>query len=181
MIDGFDVSKIELYSLRSQLGFVPQDCLLFEGSIFDNISVADPEAEAEKVIAASKLACAHDFIMSLPLGYNTQLGEKGSGLSGGQRQRVALARMMLQKPGLVILDEATSALDVDTEQQVVTNLRHALKNTTIIMITHRLSTLIEADQIALMHEGRLDAIGTHDQLMSQAGRYFALYKQQLVG
>ena len=181
LIDGFDVSKIELYSLRSQLGFVPQDCLLFEGTIFDNISVADPEVEAEKVIAASKLACAHEFIMSLPLGYNTQLGEKGSGLSGGQRQRVALARMILQKPGLVILDEATSALDLDTEQQVVTNLRHALHGTTIIMITHRLSTLIEADQIALMHDGRLDSIGTHDQLMSQAGRYFALYKQQLVG
>ena len=124
LIDGFDVSKIELYS--SEVNWVCSSRrLLFEGTIFDNISVADPEVEAEKVIAASKLACAHEFIMSLPLGCNTQLGEKGSGLSGGQRQRVALARMILQKPGLVILDEATSALDLDTEQQVVTNLRHA--------------------------------------------------------
>ena len=181
LIDGYDVSKIELYSLRRQLGFVPQDCLLFEGSIYDNIAVADAEAESDEVIEAAKMACAHEFIMSLPYGYNTPLGEKGSGLSGGQRQRVALARMLLQKPGLVILDEATSALDVDTEQQVVNNLRRKLKGTTVLMITHRLSTLIHADQIVMMHDGRLDSVGTHEQLMSKAGRYYALYQQQLVG
>ena len=181
LIDGYDVSKVELYSLRRQLGFVPQDCLLFEGSIYNNIAVADTEAEADEVIEAAKMACAHDFIMSLPYGYNTPLGEKGSGLSGGQRQRVALARMLLQKPGLVILDEATSALDVDTEQQVVNNLRRKLQGTTVLMITHRLSTLIHADQIVMMHDGRLDSVGTHEQLMSKAGRYYALYQQQLVG
>ena len=181
LIDGYDVAKVELYSLRRQLGFVPQDCLLFEGTIYNNIAVADPEAEAEDVIQAAKLACAHEFIMTLPYGYNTPLGEKGSGLSGGQRQRVALARMLLQKPSLVILDEATSALDVDTEQQVVNNLRRTLKGTTVLMITHRLSTLINADQIVMMHEGRIDSLGTHDELMSKAGRYYALYQQQLVG
>lgn len=180
LIDGYDVSKVELYSLRRQLGFVPQDCLLFEGSIYNNIAVADSEAEADEVIEAAKMACAHEFIMSLPYGYNTSLGEKGAGLSGGQRQRVALARMLLQKPRLVILDEATSALDVDTEQQVVNNLRRTLRGTTILMITHRLSTLIHADQIVMMHDGRLDSVGSHEQLMAKAGRYYALYKQQLV-
>lgn len=119
LIDDLDVSKVELYSLRRQLGFVPQDCLLFEGSIYSNIAVADPEAETESVVHAARLACAHDFIMALPYGYSTPIGEKGAGLSGGQRQRIALARMLLQEPKLMILDEATSALDVDTEQQVV--------------------------------------------------------------
>ena len=180
LIDGYDVGKVELYSLRRQLGFVPQDCLLFEGTIYNNIAVADPEAEADQVIQAAQLACAHDFIMTLPNGYNTFLGEKGSGLSGGQRQRVALARMLLQKPKLVILDEATSALDVDTEQQVVSNLRRVLKDTTVLMITHRLSTLVNADKIVMMHNGRIDSSGTHQELMDLSGRYFAMYQQQLV-
>ena len=179
LLDNLDISKVELYSLRRQLGYVPQDCLLFEGSIYSNIAVADPEAETEDVVQAAKLACAHDFIMTLPYGYSTPLGEKGSGLSGGQRQRVSLARMLLQKPRMIILDEATSALDVDTEQQVVTNLRHALKGRTTIMITHRLSSLKHADQIVMMHQGRIDSVGTHDELMSLSGRYFAMYNQQI--
>jgi ATP-binding cassette subfamily B protein len=181
LVDDFDVSKVELYSLRRQLGFVPQDCLLFEGSIYANIAVADPEAEANDVIEAARLACAHDFIMTLPYGYSTPLGEKGAGLSGGQRQRIALARMLLQNPGLIILDEATSALDVDTEQQVVGNLRRHAKGRTMLMITHRLSTLVQADQIVMMHEGRIDSIGTHAELIAKAGRYYALYQQQLGG
>ena len=181
LIDDLDVGKVELYSLRRQLGFVPQDCLLFEGSIYSNIAVADPEAEASEVIEAAKMACAHEFIMSLPYGYSTPLGEKGAGLSGGQRQRIALARMLLQSPSLIILDEATSALDVDTEQQVVSNLRRHAKGRTMLMITHRLSTLTKADQIVMMHEGRIDSVGTHDELMAKSGRYFALYQQQLGG
>jgi ATP-binding cassette, subfamily B, bacterial HlyB/CyaB len=181
LIDDLDVGKVELYSLRRQLGFVPQDCLLFEGSIYSNIAVADPEAEASEVIEAAKMACAHEFIMGLPYGYSTPLGEKGAGLSGGQRQRIALARMLLQSPSLIILDEATSALDVDTEQQVVSNLRRHAKGRTMLMITHRLSTLTKADQIVMMHEGRIDSVGTHDELMAKSGRYFALYQQQLGG
>jgi ATP-binding cassette, subfamily B, bacterial HlyB/CyaB len=181
LIDDLDVSKVELYSLRRQLGFVPQDCLLFEGSIYSNIAVADPEAETEQVVEAARMACAHEFIMGLPYGYSTPVGEKGTGLSGGQRQRIALARMLLQNPNLMILDEATSALDVDTEQQVVKNLRHHAGGRTLVMITHRLSTLIHADQIVMMHDGRIDSIGSHDELMSQSGRYFALYQQQFGG
>ena len=181
LIDDLDVSKVELYSLRRQLGFVPQDCLLFEGSIYSNIAVADPEAETAQVIQAAQLACAHEFIMNLPYGYSTPVGEKGAGLSGGQRQRIALARMLLQNPDMIILDEATSALDVDTEQQVVSNLRQHAKGRTLLMITHRLSTLIHADQIVMMHEGRVDSIGTHEELMAKAGRYYALYQQQLGG
>ena len=181
LIDDLDVSKVELYSLRRQLGFVPQDCLLFEGSIYSNIAVADPEAETEQVVEAARMACAHEFIMGLPYGYSTPVGEKGTGLSGGQRQRIALARMLLQNPNLMILDEATSALDVDTEQQVVKNLRHHARGRTLVMITHRLSTLIHADQIVMMHDGRIDSIGSHDELMSQSGRYFALYQQQFGG
>ena len=181
LIDDLDVSKVELYSLRRQLGFVPQDCLLFEGSIYSNIAVADPEAETAQVVEAAQLACAHEFIMGLPYGYSTPVGEKGSGLSGGQRQRIALARMLLQNPDMIILDEATSALDVDTEQQVVSNLRQHARGRTLLMITHRLSTLVHADQIVMMHEGRVDSIGTHEELMAKAGRYYALYQQQLGG
>jgi ATP-binding cassette subfamily B protein len=116
--------------------------------------------------------------MDLPYGYSTPVGEKGAGLSGGQRQRIALARMLLENPRMVVLDEATSALDVDTERQVVANLRSYLKGRTLLMITHRLTTLIEADQIVVMHAGRVDESGSHQQLMAQKGRYFALYQSQ---
>ena len=178
LIDELDISKVDLYSLRSQIGFVPQDCLLFEGTIFSNIALGDPQAESSRVIEMAKIACAHEFIMNLPLGYSTPVGEKGSGLSGGQRQRIALARMLMENPRLIVLDEATSALDVNTERQVVRNLREHLQKQTVLMITHRLSTLTEADQIVLMHAGRIDEKGTHQKLMEMKGRYFALYQSQ---
>ena len=178
LIDDFDITKVDLYSLRRQIGFVPQDCMLFEGTVFSNIALGDPEISAEKVVEAAKAACAHEFIMTLPFGYGTPIGEKGSGLSGGQRQRVALARMLLDRPNLVVLDEATSALDVDTEKQVVSNMREEFKDKTMLMITHRLSTVIDADKIIVMHNGKVDSTGSHLELMKQKGRYYALYNSQ---
>lgn len=181
LVDDIDIAKVDLYSFRSQLGYVPQECLLFEGTILSNLTFKDSEIELDEVVAAAKLASAHDFIMSLPYGYSTPVGEKGAGLSGGQRQRIALARMLLQKPRMIILDEATSALDADTELQVVNNIRRHAKGKTILMITHRLSALKAADQIVVMHEGALDSVGTHQELMQRAGRYFVLYQQQFGG
>jgi len=178
LMDNYDITKVDLYSLRQQIGFVPQDCLLFEGTVFSNIALGDPEADTDEVVKAAKVSCAHDFIMTLPYGYGTPIGEKGAGLSGGQRQRIALARMILENPNLVVLDEATSALDVDTERQVVNNLREQFFGRTLLMITHRLSTIIEADQIIVMHAGRVDSVGNHKILMDQKGRYFALYNSQ---
>ena len=178
LVDGYDISKVDLYSLRSQIGFVPQDCMLFEGTVFSNIALSDPQVESDRVVAMARLACAHEFIMGLPYGYSTPVGEKGAGLSGGQRQRIALARMLLENPSLVILDEATSALDVDTERQVVENLRKHFADQTLLMITHRLSTLVDADRIVVLHAGRVDSVGSHADLMAQRGRYYALYQSQ---
>lgn len=178
LIDGIDISKVDLYSLRCQLGYVPQDCMLFEGTVYSNILMGNPDASTEDVISVAKLACAHDFIMDLTQGYNTRIGERGAGVSGGQRQRISLARMFLSKPRLIILDEATSALDADTERQVVQNIRQYFANETVLMITHRLATLQRADMIIVMHSGVVDSIGTHDNLMEAKGRYFALYQSQ---
>ena len=181
LVDDIDISKVDIYSLRSQVGYVPQDCMLFEGSIFSNIVMGNPDASSEDVIQVAQLACAHDFIMGLKQGYNTRIGERGSGVSGGQRQRIALARMFLSSPRLIILDEATSALDADTERQVVANIRRHFVDETVLMITHRLSSLQAADRIVVMHAGTLDSMGTHLELMEMKGRYFALYQSQFAG
>ncbi len=175
LIDGYDISKIELYSLRRQLGIVPQNPLLFDGTIHENIALNNPEATTEAIFAAAKIACAHDFIMDLPHGYNTQVGERGSALSGGQRQRIAIARAVLQNPRLLILDEATSALDYETEQQLCSNLAEKFKDRTVFFITHRLSTIKEADLIIFMAKGIIEEMGTHEELMALKGRYYCLY------
>ncbi|MCG8365750.1 MAG: peptidase domain-containing ABC transporter [Pseudanabaenales cyanobacterium] len=178
LIDKYDISKVELYSLRRQVGIVPQDSLLFEGSIQDNIALTNPEAETDAIIEAAKVANAHDFIMDLPVGYNTRVGERGSSLSGGQRQRIAIARTILQNPRLLILDEATSALDYDTERQVCNNLMVWSQGRTVFFITHRLNTIQGADQILVMDRGAAVEKGTHTELMALKGRYYALYEQQ---
>lgn len=178
LIDGYDISKVELNSLRQQVGIVPQDSLLFEGSIQENIALTCPGASADEIIRAAQVAAAHDFIMELPNGYNTRVGERGASLSGGQRQRIAIARTVLQHPRLLILDEATSALDYDSERRVCLNLAEEFQGRTVFFITHRLSTIRNADTIVLMDKGSPVEIGTHEQLMALRGRYFCLYQQQ---
>lgn len=177
-IDSYDISKVELYSLRRQIGMVLQDTLLFTGSIQENIMLANPDATVEEVIHAAKVAAAHDFIMELPNGYNTVVGERGTGLSGGQRQRIAIARTVLQNPRMLILDEATSALDYNAERQVCNNLAVEFRNRTVFFITHRLNTVINADTIIMMDKGAVVEQGTHEDLMALKGRYYCLFQQQ---
>ncbi|MGF1590061.1 MAG: peptidase domain-containing ABC transporter [Pleurocapsa sp.] len=178
LVDGYDINRVELYSLRRQIGVVPQDTLLFEGSILDNIALTNPDATTEEIIAAAQIAAAHDFIMTLSNGYNTRVGERGSSLSGGQRQRIAIARTILQAPAMMVLDEATSALDFSTEQEVSRNLKEALKGRTVFFITHRLGTIKNADTIVMMDAGSIVERGTHEELMALKGRYCYLYQQQ---
>jgi HlyB family type I secretion system ABC transporter len=178
LIDGYDINKVELYSLRRQIGVVLQDTLLFNGTIQENIALTNPEATSEEIVEAAKIAAAHDFIMNLPAGYNTKVGERGSALSGGQRQRVAIARTVLQDPQLLILDEATSALDYDSERQVCVNLANSFAGRTVFFITHRLSAIKSADVIVMMDQGLVVEKGTHSELMALKGRYYCLYQQQ---
>ena len=178
LIDGYDIHKVELYSLRQQIGIVPQDTLLFEGTVQENIALNCPDASPEEIIQAARIAVAHDFIMELPNGYNTFVGERGAALSGGQRQRIAIARTILQNPNLLILDEATSALDYDSERQVCLNLAEFFRGRTVFFITHRLSTIRNSDVILLMNQGAVVEQGTHEELMALKGRYYCLYQQQ---
>jgi len=178
LIDGYDISKVELYSLRRQIGMVLQDTLLFDGSVQENIALTNPDATPEEIVATAKIACAHDFIMNLPQGYNSRVGERGAALSGGQRQRIAIARTVLQNPRLLVLDEATSALDYHTERQVCLNLAEAFRNRTVFFITHRLATIRNADTILMMDSGTVVEQGTHAELMDLKGRYYCLYQQQ---
>ena len=178
IVDGYDISKVELYSLRRQVGIVPQDTLLFEGTVQENIGLTNPDATTDEIIEAARIAVAHEFIMNLPIGYNSTVGERGSSLSGGQRQRIAIARTILQSPRLLILDEATSALDYDTERQVSLNLAKTFKGRTVLFITHRLSTIRNADLILMMDKGVVVEQGTHEELMAQKGSYYCLYQQQ---
>ena len=157
---------------------MPQDTVLFDGSVEENIALTNPDATTEEIIQAATVAAAHDFIMELPNGYSTTVGERGASLSGGQRQRIAIARTLLSNPRLLVMDEATSALDYDTERQVCDNLRESLKDSSVFFITHRLSTIRRADQIVMMHQGAIVETGTHEELMALKGRYYALYRQQ---
>ena len=178
LIDNYDISKVNMSSLRTQIGIVPQESLLFEGSISDNISLNDSNATTESIIEAAKIACAHDFIMSLPQGYATQVAERGGNLSGGQRQRIAIARTIISNPNILILDEATSALDYITEKKLCENLQSWASSKTVLFITHRLATIQNSDLILMMDKSFLIESGTHQELMSQGKHYYALYSQQ---
>ena len=177
-IDDYDIGKVELSSLRRQIGIVPQDSLLFEGTVAENIALNDPQASTESIIEAAKLACAHDFIMSLNQGYATRLSERGGNLSGGQRQRIAIARTIIANPQLLVMDEATSALDYNTEKQLCLNLQDWAHGRTVLFITHRLSSIKSSDKILVMDNGNLVEHGTHDELINKGERYATLYKQQ---
>jgi len=177
-IDDYDIAKVDLDSLRQQIGIVPQDSMLFDGTIRDNIALNNPEATDEEVIHAARIACAHAFIMEMPNGYGSSVGERGGALSGGQRQRIAIARAILARPRLLILDEATSALDYLTERIVCENLKRELSTDTVFFITHRLATIRNADRILMMENGLLQESGTHAELLARKGLYYALYRQQ---
>lgn len=178
LIDGQDVRDVTIHSLRSQIGLVLQDNILFSDSVKENILMGKPGASDEEVIAAAKAANAHDFIMGLPDGYNTKVGERGVKLSGGQKQRVAIARVFLKNPPILILDEATSALDLESEALIQESLEILAHERTTIIIAHRLSTITHADKILVINHGELIEEGTHEELMQQEGTYYNLFQVQ---
>ena len=177
-IDGTDIRHVTLDSLRNQVGIVPQETILFNGSVYDNILYGRLDATKEEIEAAAKAANAHDFIMELPEGYNTMLGDRGVNISGGQRQRIAIARAILKDPRILILDEATSALDTESERVVQEALNRLMVGRTSIIIAHRLSTIKNADRILVLDKGKLAEDGTHEELMAKNGLYAHLYQIQ---
>lgn len=179
LIDGHDVRHISPQSLRIQLGVVPQECFLFSGTILENITLYRSNFTLEQVTEVAKLAEAHAFIQDMPLGYNTQVGERGTSLSGGQRQRIAIARALLGDPRILVLDEATSSLDTESERRFQQNLQRICRDRTTFIIAHRLSTVRHADCILVLDRGILAEVGTHEQLMALQGIYYHLAQQQL--
>ncbi|MFG1343134.1 type I secretion system permease/ATPase [Xanthobacter autotrophicus] len=178
LVDGVDLAMVDVAWLRRQIGVVLQENVLFNRSVRENIALADPAMSMERVIAAAQLAGAHDFILELPQGYETVVGERGTGLSGGQRQRIAIARALVTNPRILILDEATSALDYESERAVQQNMARIAKGRTVVIIAHRLSTVRRADRILTLERGRLVEDGNHDQLMTSGGRYANLHLLQ---
>ena len=177
-IDGTDIKQVTLDSLRQQVGIVPQETILFNGTVYDNILYGRLDATKEEIEEAAKAANAHDFIMELPDGYKTMLGDRGVNISGGQRQRIAIARAILKDPRILVLDEATSALDTESERLVQEALNRLMVGRTSIIIAHRLSTIKNADRILVLDKGKLVEDGTHDELMEKQGLYAHLYQIQ---
>ncbi|WP_075618988.1 ABC transporter ATP-binding protein [Paenisporosarcina indica] len=177
-IDDIDIKDVKIHSLREQIGIVLQDNILFSDSVKANILMGRPDATDDEVFEAAKAANAHDFIIALPEGYETKVGERGVKLSGGQKQRVAIARVFLKNPPILVLDEATSALDLESESLIQDSLERLAHNRTTIIVAHRLSTITHANQIFVIDHGELKEQGTHEQLMNSKGIYYSLYQVQ---
>jgi ABC-type transport system involved in Fe-S cluster assembly fused permease/ATPase subunit len=178
LIDGQDISAITQASLRAAIGIVPQDTVLFNDTIFYNIAYGRPGASVEEVERAARLAHIHDFVLRLPDGYKTMVGERGLKLSGGEKQRVAIARTILKQPDILLFDEATSALDTHTEREIQANLREVSRGRTTLVIAHRLSTVIDADEIIVLDDGRIVERGRHGELLARRGAYAAMWTRQ---
>jgi ATP-binding cassette subfamily B protein len=179
LYDGVDLKAVNYRDLRRQIGFVLQENHLFDDTIARNIAFGDAEPDMDRVIWASRVANAHEFIERLPLGYDTKVGESGLAISGGQRQRIAIARAVYNQPPVLIMDEATSSLDTESERAVKENIERLLEGRTSFVIAHRLSTVRDADLIVVLEKGRLVEQGNHDDLMKRQGLYFYLVSQQL--
>ena len=179
LFDHTDLKTLNYRDVRQHIGMVLQENHIFNESIAQNIAFGDAEPDLDRVLAAAQTAAAHDFIMRLPLGYETKIGESGLSLSGGQKQRIAIARAIYNNPPVLIFDEATSALDTESERAIQDNLSRLTAGRTTIVIAHRLSTIREADSIVVLEKGMVAEVGNHDQLMAQRGLYFYLSSQQL--
>jgi subfamily B ATP-binding cassette protein HlyB/CyaB len=178
LVDGIDLAMVDASWLRRQIGVVLQESVLFNRTVRENIALADPGMPLDQVVAAAKLAGAHDFILQLPEGYDTLIGERGGTLSGGQRQRIAIARALVTNPRILIFDEATSALDLESEQAIQRNMRHICRGRTVLIIAHRLSTVRHCDRIITIEQGRIVEDGRHDELIRSGGRYALLHRVQ---
>ncbi len=177
-IDGMDIKEATTESLRKLIGVVTQDSILFNDSVQNNLLIGNPNATDEEVIEAAKIANAHEFIITLPEGYHTNIGDQGNKLSGGQKQRLSIARAVLKNPPIMVLDEATSALDTESEKLVQEALENLMSNRTSLVIAHRLSTIQKADQIVVMQNGEIIEMGTHSELISNNSNYKKLVEMQ---
>jgi ABC-type transport system involved in Fe-S cluster assembly fused permease/ATPase subunit len=178
-IDGHDVEDVTIDSVRSHIGVVPQDTVLFNETLMYNLRYANPEATDEQVYEACRAASIHDKILTFPDKYETKVGERGLRLSGGEKQRVAIARTILKNPRIIMLDEATAALDTETEQHIQEAFQKLAEGRTMLIIAHRLSTITHADQILVLHKGRVQERGTHEELLERNGHYAAMWKKQI--
>ena len=179
MIDGREVRSYDIETLRAGIGVVPQDTVLFSGTVAENIRWGNPDAREDEIKQYAQISQASEFLDTLPGGYNTVIGQRGIGLSGGQRQRIAIARAIIKKPKILILDDSTSAVDVMTEVKIQQGFREKLSGCTWVIIAQRISTALDADRIIVLKDGAIAEQGTHSELIAQGGIYYDIYKSQL--